>query len=253
MISIVLIGSGNVAQHLITAFLQSDEIELVQVFSRQKESILQLISSDKIVSNYDEIKVADIYIIAVSDNAIATVSSKLPFENRLVVHTSGGMPMEILDAKNRRGVLYPLQTFTKNKTVDFKEIPICLEAEKEDDFKIIQTVSESVSTVVQFISSEQRKALHVAAVFVCNFVNHLFKIGNDICKENQLSFDLLKPLIQETAQKIIQLTPENAQTGPAKRNDTATINSHLNFLTDENQKDIYKLITKSIIDDGKKL
>ncbi|RXR28508.1 DUF2520 domain-containing protein [Flavobacterium piscinae] len=253
MISIVLIGSGNVAQHLITAFLQSDEIELVQVFSRQKESILQLISSDKIVSNYDEIKVADIYIIAVSDNAIATVSSKLPFENRLVVHTSGSMPMEILDAKNRRGVLYPLQTFTKNKTVDFKEIPICLEAEKEDDFKIIQTVSESVSTVVQFISSEQRKALHVAAVFVCNFVNHLFKIGNDICKENQLSFDLLKPLIQETAQKIIQLTPENAQTGPAKRNDTATINSHLNFLTDENQKDIYKLITKSIIDDGKKL
>lgn len=253
MISIVLIGSGNVAQHLITAFLQSDEIELVQVFSRQKESILQLISSDKIVSNYDEIKVADIYIIAVSDNAIATVSSKLPFENRLVVHTSGSMPMEILDAKNRRGVLYPLQTFTKNKAVDFKEIPICLEAEKEDDFKIIQTVSESVSTVVQFISSEQRKALHVAAVFVCNFVNHLFKIGNDICKENQLSFDLLKPLIQETAQKIIQLTPENAQTGPAKRNDTATINSHLNFLTDENQKDIYKLITKSIIDDGKKL
>jgi predicted short-subunit dehydrogenase-like oxidoreductase (DUF2520 family) len=114
-------------------------------------------------------------------------------------------------------------------------------------------VAETISTVVQSISSEQRKALHVAAVFVCNFVNHLYKIGNAICEENQLSFDLLKPLIQETAQKIIQLTPENAQTGPAKRNDTATINSHLNFLTYENQKAIYKLITKSIIDDGKKL
>lgn len=253
MVSIVLIGSGNVAQHLITAFLQSDEIELIQVFSRQKENVSHLLSPDKIVSDYLKIKEADIYIIAVSDNAIASVSSKLPFENRLVVHTSGSMPMEILDAKNRRGVLYPLQTFTKNKAVDFKEIPICLEAEKEDDFKIIQTVSESVSTVVQFISSEQRKALHVAAVFVCNFVNHLYKIGNDICKENQLSFDLLKPLIQETAQKIIQLSPENAQTGPAKRNDTETINSHLNFLSDENQKEIYKLITKSIIDDGKKL
>jgi predicted short-subunit dehydrogenase-like oxidoreductase (DUF2520 family) len=163
------------------------------------------------------------------------------------------MPMEILDAKNRRGVFYPLQTFTKNKAINFKEIPICLESEMEIDFFIIKKLAQSISNSVQSISSEQRKALHVAAVFVCNFVNHLYKIGNDICKENQLSFEILKPLIVETAQKIIQLTPENAQTGPAKRNDTATINSHLNFLSDENQKEIYKLITKSIIDDGKKL
>jgi predicted short-subunit dehydrogenase-like oxidoreductase (DUF2520 family) len=253
MVSIVIIGSGNVAQHLITAFLQSNEIELIQVFSRQKESVSHLISSDKIVSEYEEIKDADLYLIAVSDNAIADVSTKLPFENRLVVHTSGSMPMEILDSKNRRGVFYPLQTFTKNKPVDFKEIPICLEAENEKDFKTIETVAKTISSVVQSISSEQRKALHVAAVFVCNFVNHLYKIGNEICEENQLSFELLKPLIIETAQKIIHLSPENAQTGPAKRNDSETINTHLNFLSDENQKEIYKLLTKSIIDDGKKL
>lgn len=253
MVSIVIIGSGNVAQHLITAFLQSDEIELIQVFSRQKESVSHLISSDKIVSDYVEIKQADLYLIAVSDNAIADVSAKLPFENRLVAHTSGSMPMEILDSKNRRGVFYPLQTFTKNKPVDFKEIPICLEAEDEKDYKAIETVAKTISTVVQSISSEQRKALHVAAVFVCNFVNHLYKIGNEICEENQLSFELLKPLIIETAQKIIHLSPENAQTGPAKRNDSETINTHLNFLSDENQKEIYKLLTKSIIDDGKKL
>ena len=253
MVSIVIIGSGNVAQHLITAFLQSNEIELIQVFSRQKESVSHLISSDKIVSEYEEIKDADLYLIAVSDNAIADVSTKLPFENRLVVHTSGSMPMEILDSKNRRGVFYPLQTFTKNKPVDFKEIPICLEAENEKDFKTIETVAKTISSVVQSISSEQRKALHVAAVFVCNFVNQLYKIGNEICEENQLSFELLKPLIIETAQKIIHLSPENAQTGPAKRNDSETINTHLNFLSDENQKEIYKLLTKSIIDDGKKL
>lgn len=253
MVSIVIIGSGNVAQHLITAFLQSNEIELIQVFSRQKESVSHLISSDKIVSEYEEIKDADLYLIAVSDNAIADVSTKLPFENRLVVHTSGSMPMEILDSKNRRSVFYPLQTFTKNKPVNFKEIPICLEAENEKDFKTIETVAKTISSVVQSISSEQRKALHVAAVFVCNFVNHLYKIGNEICEENQLSFELLKPLIIETAQKIIHLSPENAQTGPAKRNDSETINTHLNFLSDENQKEIYKLLTKSIIDDGKKL
>lgn len=253
MVSIVIIGSGNVAQHLITAFLQSNEIELIQVFSRQKESVSHLISSDKIVSDFAEIKQADLYLIAVSDNAIADVSTKLPFENRLVVHTSGSMPMEILDSKNRRGVFYLLQTFTKNKPVNFKEIPICLEAENEKDFKTIETVAKTISSVVQSISSEQRKALHVAAVFVCNFVNHLYKIGNEICEENQLSFELLKPLIIETAQKIIHLSPENAQTGPAKRNDSETINTHLNFLSDENQKEIYKLLTKLIIDDGKKL
>ena len=253
MVSIVIIGSGNVAQHLITAFLQSNEIELIQVFSRQKESVSHLISSDKIVSEYEEIKDADLYLIAVSDNAIADVSTKLPFENRLVVHTSGSMPMEILDSKNRRGVFYLLQTFTKNKPVNFKEIPICLEAENEKDFKTIETVAKTISSVVQSISSEQRKALHVAAVFVCNFVNHLYKIGNDICNENQLSFEILQPLIVETAQKIIQLSPKHAQTGPAKRNDSETINTHLNFLSDENQKEIYKLLTKSIIDDGKKL
>jgi predicted short-subunit dehydrogenase-like oxidoreductase (DUF2520 family) len=253
MVSIVIIGSGNVAQHLISAFLQSDEIELIQVFSRQKESVSHLISSDKIVSDFAKIKQADLYLIAVSDNAIVDVSAKLPFENRLVAHTSGSMPMEILDSKNRRGVFYPLQTFTKNKTVDFKEIPICLEADDEKDFKTIETVAKTISLVVQSISSEQRKALHVAAVFVCNFVNHLYKIGNEICEENQLSFELLKPLIIETAQKIIHLSPENAQTGPAKRNDSETINTHLNFLSDENQKEIYKLLTKSIIDDGKKL
>jgi predicted short-subunit dehydrogenase-like oxidoreductase (DUF2520 family) len=253
MVSIVIIGSGNVAQHLITAFLQSNEVELIQVFSRQKEKVLHLLSSDKIVSDYSEIKEADIYLIAVSDNAIAEVSEYLPFENRLVVHTSGSMPIEVLDKKNRRGVFYPLQTFTKNKAVDFNAIPICLEAENEHDFTTLKTVAKSISSVVESISSEQRKALHVAAVFVCNFVNHLYQMGQEICEEHQLSFALLQPLILETAQKITQLSPKEAQTGPAKRKDTATINAHLQFLSYENQKEIYQLLTKSIIDHGKKL
>lgn len=253
MVSIVIIGSGNVAQHLITAFLQSNEVELVQVFSRQKEKVSHLISLDKIVSDYTEIKSADVYLHAVSDNVIAEVSEKLPFENRLVVHTSGSMPMEVLNIKNRRGVFYPLQTFTKNKSVDFKAIPICLEAETENDFLTLKTVAQSISSRVESISSEQRKALHVAAVFVCNFVNHLYQMGQEICEEHNLSFELLQPLIIETAQKITQLSPKEAQTGPAKRNDTTTINAHLHFLTDANQKEIYQLLTKSIIDHGKKL
>ncbi len=253
MISVVLIGSGNVAQHLIAAFLQSDDVELVQVFSRKKESVAHLLSDNKISTDFSTLKKADVYVICVSDNAIAEVSSKLPFENNLVVHTSGSMPLEILDCKNRRGVFYPLQTFTKNKAVNFKEIPICLESEKEIDFLILERLAKSISAISYPISSEQRKAFHVAAVFVCNFVNHLYNLGSSICDENKLPFSILQPLILETANKISTLTPLEAQTGPAKRNDTQTINAHIAFLSDDNQKEIYKLLTKSIIDHGKKL
>ena len=253
MISIVLLGTGNVAQHLINAFSNSTAVALVQVVARNSEQIKHLIAIDKICSDYQEIKEADLYIISVSDYAIAEVSSYLPFENRLVVHTSGSMSLETLDKKNRRGVFYPLQTFTKNKAVNFSEIPICLESENASDYSKLEEVAKAISEVYQPISSKQRKALHVAAVFVCNFVNHLYQMGESICLENNLSFDLLKPLIAETAQKVQSLAPEAAQTGPAKRNDTQTINNHLNFLTDGTQKQLYKLLTKSIIDHGKKL
>ena len=249
----VLLGSGNVAQHLITAFSNSSAIDLIQVVARNPKSIQHLIAIDKICSDYREIKKADVYLIAVSDNAIAEVSSRLPFENRLVAHTSGSMGLEVLDAKNRRGVFYPLQTFTKNKAVNFTEIPICLESENGTDYKKLEQLAQSISSNYQPISSQQRKALHVAAVFVSNFTNHLYQIGANICKDNNLSFELLHPLIAETAQKVQTLAPALAQTGPARRKDTQTINNHLDFLTNDNQKELYKLLTKSIIDHGKKL
>lgn len=253
MISISIIGSGNVAHHLIAAFKKVPEIELIQVLTRHKSSLTHLLDSNKIITDYREIQTVDLIIIAVSDNAIAEVSNQLPIKNQLVVHTSGSVSLESLSDNNRKGVFYPLQTFSKSKAVDFKTIPICLEAQNTDDYKTLEVVAKSISNVIYPVNSEQRKALHVAAVFVSNFVNHLYQIGNDICTENQLSFDILKPLIQETANKILTLSPNEAQTGPAKRNDTQTINAQLSFLTEDNQKEIYKLLTKSIIDNGKKL
>ncbi len=253
MIQVSIIGSGNVAQHLIKAFTKTTEIELVQVFSRNKEAVSHLISKDKITSNYADLKAADLFIIAVSDDAIKSVSSKIPFKNKLVAHSSGSVAMNDLDDKNRKAGFYPLQTFSKSKEVDFKTIPICLEATNTEDLTILEIVAKSISDKVYNINSEQRKALHVAAVFANNFVNHLYLIGNEICNENNLPFDILKPLIQETANKIISLSPNEAQTGPAKRKDTQTINSHLNFLTNENQKEIYKILTKAIIENDKKL
>ncbi len=253
MIKVVIIGSGNVAQHLIQSFVNSKDIDLVQVFSRQKESVSHLIEDVKITDNLSDLVAADLYIIAISDDAIATVSSQLPFENRLVVHTAGSVSLEVLDKKNRRGVFYPLQTFSKNRVIDFSEITICLESEDDTDFKLLQKTALVLSDKVQKINEEQRKALHVSAVFVNNFVNHLYQIGNEICSENNLSFDILKPLILETANKVMTLSPMDAQTGPAIRNDTKTIESHLHFLADNNQNTIYKTLTQSIQNNGKKL
>ena len=252
MIKVVILGSGNVAQHLIKVFLQTEEVSLVQVFARQPNQLTHLLPTTKIVSDYQKIIEADVYIISVSDNAIAEVSFQLPFENRLVVHTSGSSDLSVLNNKNRKGVFYPLQTFTKGKKVDFTPIPICLEAENEQDYQLLEQLGNSISKKVFNINSEQRKSLHVAAVFVCNFVNHLYQIGNEICEANQIPFEVLHPLIKETAQKILELTPKEAQTGPALRNDTQTIEKHLDFLSNENYKTIYQLLTQSI-QNGNKL
>ncbi|MES2543267.1 MAG: Rossmann-like and DUF2520 domain-containing protein [Bacteroidota bacterium] len=253
MIKVSIIGSGNVAQHLIAAFAKSNEVELLQVFARKKESITHLLDSDKIITDKNNLAEADLIIIAVSDHAIATVSSGINLKNQLVVHTSGGVAINDLDDKNRKGVFYPLQSFSKNKAVDFKSIPICLEAENPTDYQLLHKLAKTISDTVYPINTNQRKALHVAAVFTNNFVNHLYQIGSDICNENQVPFEILKPLIQETASKIMLLSPEEAQTGPAKRQDITTIENHIAFLSDENQKDIYNLLTQSIQDDAQKL
>ena len=251
MISVSIIGSGNVAQHLISAFEKADGIELVQVYLRNPNSITSISKSIAFTQNFNELQPVDLFIIAVSDDAIVSVSEQIPFINHLVVHTSGSVAMESLSNSTRKGVFYPLQTLSKTKEINFKEVPLCIEAESNSDLQLLHEVASAISNNVYEIDSNQRKSLHIAAVFVNNFANHLFQIGNDICNENGVSFEILKPLILETANKINSLSPKEAQTGPAKRGDTSTINKHLDFLTDPNQKEIYKILTKSIIDNDK--
>tara|TARA_B110000046_G_C13022721_1_gene412096 strand:+ start:2062 stop:2763 length:702 start_codon:yes stop_codon:yes gene_type:complete len=227
MISVLLVGKGNVGSHLYKVFLNADEIIVTQISSRTLENIPQ----------------ADVTIITVSDDAIAEVSSKI--KNNFVVHTSGSVSMNDLKNNSKKGVFYMLQTFSKDKKVDFHEVPFCLEAENINEYKILETLAKSIGKKIYPISSEQRKILHVAAVFVNNFTNHLYKIGNNICKENKVPFEILHSLIKETASKIETLSPEKSQTGPAIRNDEKTIKNHLNLL-DKNQQEIYKIFTKSI-------
>lgn len=246
MIKIVIIGTGNVATHLFLAFQKSINTEVVQVFNRSKKSLSFFEKSVNTTSSISKLKDADVYIIAISDDYIAAVSKKLQFHNKLVVHTSGSIAMKAIAKQNRRGVFYPLQTFSKAKAVDFKYIPLCLEAEKPEDLNTLQQLADSISDAVYLIDSTQRKALHIAAVFINNFVNHLYQKGEEICTEHNVSFDILKPLIQETAAKVMRLSPELSQTGPAIRNDNKVIQQHLSDLNTPTQQEIYKLLTKSI-------
>ena len=233
MISVLLIGNGNVATHLKNAFLNADAITVKQISSRKLENIPN----------------NDVTIIAVSDDAIAEVSAKI--KKGFVVHTAGNVSLDFLQNNGRKGVFYPLQTFSKDKKVNFDTIPFCLEAEHETDLVLLEKLAKSIGKKIYHINSEQRKSIHVAAVFVNNFTNHLYKIGNDICFTNNVPFEILQPLIQETAHKVLELSPEKAQTGPAIRNDKITIENHLKMLN-KNQQEIYKILTKSI-QNGEKL
>lgn len=250
MVRIVLIGTGNVATHLFDAFSKSAALDVVQVYGRSTANLHHF--SDKVATttNIAQLVKADMYIIAVTDDAIAEVAGQIPFDDHMIVHTSGSVEMEVLLSKNPKkkkvGVFYPLQTFTKGIAVDFSDIPICLEANSKEGLEQLQKLAKTISKSTYTINSEQRKSLHLAAVFVCNFVNHLYHIGHDLAHQHQLPFDILKPLIKETARKIEDGIPKDVQTGPAKRNDTGTIEKHLNQLDNKTYRELYQLLTKSI-------
>ena len=249
MISVVILGSGNVASQLIKAFLKIDTINLKQVYTRNQEDINTLKDSIDTTNDISLLKQADITIIAVSDEAISSISSHI--KNSFVVHTSGSVDMKSLNNIGRKGVFYPLQSFSKKKLVDFKNIPICLESETNEDLLKLEELVSLLQSKSYILSSHQRKKIHVAAVFANNFSNHMYTIANEICEKYNIPFDILHPLIEETSNKIKNLTPEKAQTGPAKRNDAETIENHLNLLS-QKQQEIYLKITQSIQEYGKK-
>lgn len=233
MIKVALIGQGNVSFHLARAFRTAEKVQVSVYDSREESSKIEKYS-------------ADICIVAVSDSAIKEVSEKLQRVDAIVAHTSGSVSINELPNDYRRGVFYPLQTFTKEKELDFTNIPICVETENKDDLDLLSELAKSISKNVNKVSSAQRKSLHMAAVFANNFTNHLYQVAYDICDENKLSFDLIKPLIIETADKIRTLSPFQAQTGPARRNDVTTISKHIELLENFDRKEIYSQLSKSI-------
>ncbi len=246
MISVVLIGAGNVATHLYNAFKDASSISVVQWYNRHLKTISSFSNDVSITDNIKELKEADIYVLAVSDDSISNLSKQLPFKNHLVVHTSGSVNIHDLDKKHQRGVFYPLQTFSKTADVDFKNVPICIEVLEKQNLKLLKKLAEAIGSKPYKINTEQRQTLHLSAVFVNNFVNQLYRIAHEISDAKSINFDILKPLITETAQKVQHMSPYAAQTGPAKRNDKKTIKRHLKLLENEDHKAIYELLTDSI-------
>ena len=246
-IHINIIGAGNMAYQLTQAFHNHPEVQLQQLYNRSKLSPEFDAFEIEKTHHLSTLRPADVCIIAVKDEAIAGISKKLPFENQLVVHTSGNTSIEAIDSKNRRGVFYPLQTMNKQTIVDFEKVPFCLEAENTNDFYLLQRLASLLSTKIYTLNSYQRRVLHLAAVFMNNFSNHLVYISQQICKENEVPFEILQPLLAETFVKLQNTSAYDAQTGPARRNDFLTITNHLAMLDNNNYKEIYDIITKSII------
>ena len=245
MISIVILGTGNVAKHLFDVIKTLNTFELIQVYGRNKNKLDYFNQEVSTTSELSTIKEAHLYIMAISDDAIAQVSNALHIKKGLVVHTAGSKSIKVIN-KNSRGVFYPLQSFSKEREVDFKEVPICIEAQNEPDLELLNQLASALSNRVVKIDSKQRRTLHLAAVFANNFTNHIYHRAEEICNQGGVSFDLLKPLIKETAEKVDDLSPFEAQTGPARRNDIKTILKQKKQLKTKNPKKIYSLLSKSI-------
>ncbi|PKP31399.1 MAG: DUF2520 domain-containing protein [Bacteroidetes bacterium HGW-Bacteroidetes-17] len=247
---IVILGSGNVATRLSIA-LQLAGLEIMQIFGRNVRDA-KILAERLGVKHTDDLKAvipsADLYLLCLSDDALTDVIGSFPFKNKLLVHTSGTISMDVFqNIQNNYGIFYPLQTLSKNKEIKFEGIPICIEANSKTNEAKLVRLAEKISNNIHLINSDQRKILHVAAVFASNFTNYFYSVSKEILESNQLSFDLLKPLIIETVEKALSQNPDETQTGPARRGDKKIISAHLEYLNSQSEfKEMYELISKHI-------
>lgn len=258
MKKVVIVGSGNLAEALARAVAGSD-LELVQLFARNAErgAFVARLAGTAWTDRPEQLARADIYLLAVSDRAVAEVAAALPIPPTAVVaHTAGSVPLDALPAKFAgRAVFYPLQTFTRGREVDFRQIPIFLETATEELRPRMEAFAHKLSDTVLYADSERRAKVHLAGVFACNFVNHMYAAGEGIVRSAGLDFEVLKPLIRETAAKALDAdSPARVQTGPAVRNDLATQARHEEMLREDALlKSIYSSISQSIWEISKKI
>lgn len=249
---IVFIGAGNLATNLAKALYRKG-FRIEQVYSRTQASARVL--ADAVEASYTTdlaaiVPDAKLYIVSLRDAAFTELLPQIAANKRgaLMVHTAGSIPMSIWEGQvERYGVFYPMQTFSKQREADFSVIPFFIEAGNSKDAELLKAIASTLSTKVYEATSEQRKSLHLAAVFTCNFANHMYALAAELLKKYQLPFDVMLPLIDETARKVHELEPHAAQTGPAIRYDENVIGNHLAMLSDDPQmQKLYELVSQSI-------
>ena len=251
--TIVMIGAGRVATHLAPA-LSACGHRIIQVYSRTLESARTLAEKTgcPATNRLEELNpMADLYLVSVSDAALSTLLPTVAAVNphALFVHTAGSVPMNVWEGlADRYGVLYPMQTFSKERKVDFHQVSFFIEANRPEDTLLLKELASGLSPTVYEATSEQRKYLHIGAVFACNFTNHLYAVCEELLSRHGLPFTAMLPLIDETARKVHELSPRIAQTGPASRRDRNILDSHLQLLEAETPDltDIYRLLSEHI-------
>lgn len=249
---IVFVGAGNMATQLALA-LSNKGCRVLQVYSRTIDSARQLagrVGNNTLYTNRiaDIVTDADLYIFSLSDNALPDVIEQMQPNDALWVHTAGSMPMDVFAAKCARyGVLYPMQTVNKDRVIDWSDVPVFVEASNESDTQYLVQLSQRLSKNVSRSNSQQRQSLHLAAVFACNFTNHMYAVAEKLLQEQGLEFDVMKYLIRETEHKAESISPVDGQTGPAVRNDVNVMNKHLALLGNTPEGELYRLISKNIM------
>lgn len=250
-LKIAIVGAGNVASFFAKKFAAAG-FTIVSIHSKNLAHAQSLASEVQAIASNTLSTISsdfDYLLFAVSDDALKASVTEVPASNNFCwLHTSGATSKEIFAEKtNRYGVFYPLQTFTKSVALSQEVFPVLIESSSEEIQQALEKLAVQIQLPFQYVDSEQRKNIHLAAVFACNFSNHLYQIASQLLAEQNLPFDLLLPLIQETVAKLNHLSPVTAQTGPAIRNDQAVITAHIAHLKDHPQwAQIYQLLTSEI-------
>jgi predicted short-subunit dehydrogenase-like oxidoreductase (DUF2520 family) len=248
---IVILGAGRLAVNLSIA-IHKKGYDVIEVYNRTESKGLTLARriKSKYVHQPEMIsKNADLYILAVSDAAIPSILDRIHISNRLIVHTSGSVDMEILKKVSPDvGVIYPPQAFNGRKVLSFRKVPLCIEASSEKNLGLLRTLAESLSENVYLIDSRQRRILHLSAVFAGNFTNYMIAVSQEMLLENGMDFKILGPIIRQTAENASSEDVFGLQTGPAVREDMQTIGDHLELLSNHpGYRELYELITRNII------
>ncbi len=249
-LKIVLVGAGNLATQL-GICLKKNGYPILSIYSRTLDSAEELgkLLNVPYTNILEDIPTnAGLYIFAIKDDALSELLKTFPKTEGIWVHTAGSLPLSIFETYTEHyGVIYPLQTFSKHRKTNFNDIPVFIEAKQHQDEKILMDFAQGFSGKVASLSSEKRKYYHLAAVFACNFSNHMYSLASEILEQQSLNWESLKPLIRETASKIEEITPERAQTGPAIRYDQEVINKQLELLEgDKDKQELYEKISRSI-------